>query len=353
MTRLDSMQHWHDFLQQQGFSILQQGGIHHSNASQGAEAYVTDLSNYGTLTLTGPDASKFLQGQLTCNLDQLKPEQGLAGAYCSPKGSVISNFDLLQVNDQVMLHMAADVVESVNTALAKYIVFSKAKLHNQNNDWVRLGMWGQKAHEALEQVCPVPSQDRQVAEFEHGFVFCSNAAQQRYVIYCQPDAAIDLWLQLADHARPTSTAQWEISQIKDGLIYVSEEVSQHYVPQMLNLQEMGSINFQKGCYTGQEVVARMQYLGKLKRHLYLGRITSTTPIQVGMQIDASKRGNIGRITSLAQADDSLYWFTAVINIKEAEDPEDTLSIGGVDVSQVEIDPLPYAIDEQVFERIRL
>ena len=283
----------------------------------------------------------------------LSANQGIAGAYCSPKGSVISNFDLLQVNDQVMLHMAADVVEAVNTALAKYIVFSKAKLHNQNSDWVRLGLWGNKAQEALEQICQVPNQERQVTEFDQGFVFCSNMAQRRYVIYCQPEAAIDLWLQLADHARPASTAQWEISQIKDGLIYVSEEVSQYYVPQMLNLQEMGSINFQKGCYTGQEVVARMQYLGKLKRHLYLGRITSDTPIQVGMQIDATGRGNIGRITSLAKAKNNLYWFTAVINIKEAEDPEDTLSIGGVDESKVEIDPLPYAIDEQVFERIKL
>ena len=347
------MQHWHDFLQQQGFSILEQGGIHHANASQGAEAYVTDLSNYGTLTLSGPDACKFLQGQLTCNMDELSPQQGLSGAYCSPKGSVISNFDLLQVNDQVMLHMAADVVEAVNTALTKYIVFSKAKLHNQNDEWVRLGLWGQKAQEALAQFCEAPSQARQVSKFDQGFVFCSNVAQQRYVIYCQPEAAIDLWLQLTDHARPASTAQWEISQIKDGLIYVGEEVSQHYVPQMLNLQEMGTINFQKGCYTGQEVVARMQYLGKLKRHLYLGRITSDTPIQVGMQIDASGRGNVGRIASLAKAEDNLYWFTAVINIKEAEDPEDTLSIGGVDESQVEIDPLPYVIDEQVFERIRL
>jgi hypothetical protein len=120
---------------------------------------------------------------------------------------------------------------------------------------------------------------------------------------------------------------------------------------MLNLQEMGAINFQKGCYTGQEIVARMQYLGKLKRHLYIGRITSPTALQIGMQIDASGRPNIGRITSLAQVAAEHYWFTAVINIKEAEN--ESLCVADIDNSMIELEPLPYDIDEQVFERIKL
>ncbi len=345
------MQQWQDFLQQQGFELLPQGGIKHANGSEGADAYITDLSNYGTLTLDGPDASKFLQGQLTCQMDKLQNGQALIGAYCSPKGSVIANFNLCMHADRVMLHMAADVVDTVQTALAKYIVFSKAKLHNENQAWVRLGVWGNKAKEIINHIAQVPSNEQEVSAFEQGFVLCTNAAAQRYLVYCQKDAAIDIWLGLADYARPASTAAWEIEQIKDGLLYVGQEISEHYVPQMLNLQETGAINFHKGCYTGQEVVARMQYLGKLKRHLYLGRIHSPTPLTVGMQIDGEKRGNIGRITSLAENGDHSYWFTGVINIREAEN--DNLCVAGIEGSSIEIDPLPYAIDPQVFERVTL
>ena len=345
------MQQWQDFLQQQGFELLPTGGIKHANGSNGAGAYITDLSNYGTLTLDGPDATKFLQGQVTCQVENLQNGEAILGAYCSPKGSVIANFNMCMHDDKVMLHMAADVVDTVQSALAKYIVFSKAKLHNHNHHWVRIGVWGAQAVEVLNQIAQAPVADNEIATFAHGFVLCTNAASQRYVIYCQPDAAIDMWLELADLARPASTADWEIEQIKDGLLYVGQEISEHYVPQMLNLQETGAINFQKGCYTGQEVVARMQYLGKLKRHLYLGRISSNTPLTVGMQIDSEKRGNIGRITSLADNGDNSYWFTGVINIREAEN--DTLCVGGIEGSSIEIDPLPYDIDPQVFERVTL
>lgn len=345
------MQQWHDFLQQQGFELLSLGGIKHANGSEGADAYITDLSNYGTLALDGPDATKFLQGQLTCQVETLQNGEALLGAYCSPKGSVISNFNICMHDDKVMMHMAADVVDTVQTALAKYIVFSKAKLHNENQTWVRLGVWGNKATEILNQFAKAPDSDQQIATFDQGFIICTNAAAQRYVVYCQPEAAIDIWLELADLARPASTAAWEIEQIKDGLLYVGLEISEHYVPQMLNLQETGAINFQKGCYTGQEVVARMQYLGKLKRHLYLGRINSSTPLTVGMQIDSENRGNIGRITSLADNGENSYWFTGVINIREAEN--DILCVGGIEGSSIEIDPLPYDIDPQVFERVTL
>jgi hypothetical protein len=346
------MHHWRDFLQQQGFTHLPQGGIYTTATGADTDTHLTDLSNYGSLTVSGPDARQFLQGQVTCDLNEVTAEQGLTGAYCTPKGSVIANFNLWQIDDGFMLHMAADVVSGVHAALGKYIVFSKAQLHSQNTEWVRLGIWGKQARMAVQQLCPIAPAERAVKSFSQGFVYCTSATQERYVIYCRPEAAQVTWEQLSNHAQPTSTAAWEINQIQDGLVYVNATISEQYVPQMLNLQELGSINFRKGCYTGQEIVARMQYLGKLKRHLYLGRISNTTDNpQVGMQIDASKRNNVGQITSLAKIQENHYWFTAVINIKEAE--SECLTVSGMDNSQIDLQPLPYSIDEQVFERIRL
>ncbi|MDP6969480.1 MAG: hypothetical protein QGG88_10290 [Gammaproteobacteria bacterium] len=346
------MHYWRDFLQQQGFTHLPQGGIEaaENNSDTDADTYLTDLSNYGHLTVSGPDAHKFLQGQLTCDLNKLTAEQWLAGAYCTPKGSVIANFDLLQVKQDFILHMAADVIPAVQANLSKYIVFSKAQLHSQDTDWICLGIWGAQAHTAVQQLVTMPATQGEVRQFDQGFVFCTSTIQQRYVVYCQLATAQSIWQQLGNHAQPTSTAAWEISQIKDGLIYVNDSISGEYVPQMLNLQELGSIDFHKGCYTGQEIVARMQYLGKLKRHLYIGRINTATTLQTGMPITAGARSNVGQITSLARAEDKDYWLTAVINIKAENEP---LTIGEADHSQIELQALPYSIDQQVFERIKL
>ncbi|HIG36860.1 MAG TPA: folate-binding protein YgfZ, partial [Oceanospirillaceae bacterium] len=96
-----------------------------------------------------------------------------------------------------------------------------------------------------------------------------------------------------------SAQNFEAVQINLGLAYVTPEISDSYVPQMLNLQATGAINFNKGCYTGQEIVARMQYLGKLKRHLFIGEVNSTTELAIGQQIDASKRKNVGKVVSYA------------------------------------------------------
>ncbi len=138
-------------------------------------------------------------------------------------------------------------------------------------------------------------------------------------------------------------------------MYASPAISDNYVPQMLNLQETNAIDFKKGCYTGQEIVARMQYLGRLKRHLMIGKINinlpQEQPLTVGTNIDASGRNNIGRIVSLAKIDEGEYWFSGVINTKEAQDNH--LHISGIKDSHISLMPLPYEIDPQVFERIKL
>ena len=141
------------------------------------------------------------------------------------------------------------------------------------------------------------------------------------------------------------------AQFNQGLMYVTPDISDSYVPQMLNLQATGAIDFKKGCYTGQEIVARMQYLGKLKRHLFIGQVNSNQALQVGQQIDASKRKNVGRITSTAANGAGTYTFTAVINRTEAQ--EEQLHLHEQDNTVIALSPLPYEIDPQVFERIKL
>lgn len=309
------------------------------------------LDHFGSLALSGQDARAFLQGQVTCDVDQVSSTQVQAGAYCTPKGNVIANFELLKQQDNLLMHMPMSMVTTVHKALAKYIVFSKAELVDVSSQWARFAVWGQAAAACVAQLAPAPSVRHQASAFAEGFIWASNTAADEFIVYCQQEDAAKITSLLQTQAQLTDQEQWQAVQISQGTAYVTPEISDSYVPQMLNLQATGAINFNKGCYTGQEIVARMQYLGKLKRHLFIGQVTSSQALEIGQQIDASKRKNVGRIVSCAHTGDSTYAFTAVINCTEAV--EGQLHLHEQEDASITIMPLPYEIDPQVFERIKL
>jgi len=310
------------------------------------------LDHFGSVSLTGQDAQKFLQGQITCDVNIVTPSLGQAGAYCTPKGNVIANFDLVAHADTLLLHMPLSMVETVQKALAKYIVFSKAQLKDASNDWCRFAVWGDDAIACIKDTFGSAPENRlDTVQNEHGLAWANNADSNEFIVYCHPTAKAHIIDKLEQQASLAEVSSWESRQINQGLIYVTPDISDSYVPQMLNLQATGAINFKKGCYTGQEIVARMQYLGKLKRHIFIGQVTTHHALEVGQQIDASKRKNVGRITSLAPSGEDSFSFTAVINRTEAM--EDQLHLHEQEGTDITLSPLPYEIDPQVFERIKL
>ena len=314
--------------------------------------YFSPLDHFGSVSLTGPDAPKFLQGQITCDVNKVTQSQGQAGAYCTPKGNVIANFDLVTHTDTLLLHMPLGMVEVVQKAMAKYIVFSKAELSDSSNDWCRFAVWGDEAKECIKDAFgAVPDRQLSCAQGAHSLVWGTQSAASEFIAYCRPEAKAQVIGLLEQRASLAGMDKWEALQINQGLMYVTADISDSYVPQMLNLQATGAIDFKKGCYTGQEIVARMQYLGKLKRHLFIGQVNTSEALHIGQQIDASKRKNVGRITSAAANGENTYTFTAVINRTEAM--EDELHLHELDNTAISLSPLPYEIDPQVFERIKL
>ncbi|HCH33870.1 MAG TPA: hypothetical protein DE045_13085 [Oceanospirillaceae bacterium] len=313
--------------------------------------YYCALDHFGSLSLTGQDATAFLQGQVTCDLALVSTSQGQAGAYCTPKGNVIANFDLVQHQQSLLLHMPVSMVETVQKAMAKYIVFSKAELTNASEQWCRFAIWGPEAALCIAQLTDSPTSQRSISTFDDGFVWAADSDGNTFIVYCLVDAAQRVTDTLAEAAKAGAVQDFEATQINLGIAYVTPEISDSYVPQMLNLQATGAIDFKKGCYTGQEIVARMQYLGKLKRHLFIGEVATGQALEVGQQIDASKRKNVGKVVSTASLGNNRYAFTAVIN--RAEATEDQLHLHEQEDAAITITPLPYDIDPQVFERIKL
>lgn len=215
-------------------------------------------NQYGLLAITGTDSAKFLQGQLTCNMQDITAQQSRIGAHCTHKGRMVASFRLLQKDAQSYLFfVSAQTLPALQKSLGKYIVFSKAKLRDASDDYVMLGISGPQAARLVTDVC--------------GMVICVDEKNPRYICVVPAENAEALCNTLATAATITGCQYWHWLDIRAGLGEVREKTVEEFIPQMLNLQMVDGISFTKGCYTGQEIVARMQYRGTLKKGMY--RIT--------------------------------------------------------------------------------
>lgn len=227
------------------------------------------LGHERIMAVSGPDSAKFLQGQLTCDVTRLPLPGSVLGARCNPKGRMQSSFRLLRHNESdYLLAMAEALIGPQITDLTKYAAFFKTKIIDATDSWVRLGLHGEKASSLLAELdLPVPGAPDTVEQLD--------AAR---VVRLPGNDSFELWLP-AEMALPaierllaTATAiplnDWQLLQIRAGIGQVFAETREAFIPQMLNLQVFDAVSFKKGCYTGQEIVARMKYLGKLKKRMF-------------------------------------------------------------------------------------
>ncbi|KMN10318.1 CAF17-like 4Fe-4S cluster assembly/insertion protein YgfZ [Pseudomonas helleri] len=228
-------------------------------------AFFCTLSHEGVLAVIGNDASKFLQGQLTCNLNYLSDTRSSLGARCTQKGRMQSSFRILLEPQGCFLAMARELVEPQLADLKKYAVFSKSKLTDDSDHWVRFGLsQGDAVLQGLG--IDLPADTDSVAR-ANGLI-AIRVSDGRAELWAPAEQAEHLHQQLKAQLPEADINQWTLGQIRAGIGQVMPQTRELFIPQMINLQAVGGVSFKKGCYTGQEIVARMQYLGKLKRRLY-------------------------------------------------------------------------------------
>ena len=225
-------------------------------------AFFCTLSHEGVLAVRGSDAGKFLQGQLTCNISYLNDHTASLGARCMVKGRMQSSFRILAEGDGYLLAMTRELLEPQLADLKKYAVFSKAKLTDDSAAWVRFGLHdGEAALQALG--LEVPTQTDAVSR--HNGLIAIAVSAARVELWVPAEQAEAVQAQLAAKLANADLNDWLLGQIRAGIGQVMPQTRELFIPQMINLQAVGGVSFKKGCYTGQEIVARMQYLGKLKR----------------------------------------------------------------------------------------
>jgi tRNA-modifying protein YgfZ len=301
-------------------------------------AALAPLEHEGLLAVSGPDAARFLQGQITCDVNALTVPSSQQGARCNPKGRMQSSFRLLRSADQhYLLAMSAALVERQRVELARYAVFFKAQLADQTLDWVRLGLWGERAPATLEQVgLDVPQAHDQVTAHAHGFtVRVSDLAFELWLVRetCEP-----LLTQLRTATAPASVEDWQLRAIRDGHGQITELTFESFIPQMLNLQQLGGISFRKGCYTGQEIVARMQYLGTLKRRMYRLRMAGTVAPAPGTAVvDAHSGRTVGEVVNAARSDEGVE----ILAVMQKDAAQSVLSLNDAEGPLLTPADLPY------------
>ncbi|KAB0485436.1 hypothetical protein SAMN04490202_1189 [Pseudomonas reinekei] len=302
-------------------------------------AFFCTLSHEGVLAVRGADAGKFLQGQLTCNLNYLSDTQSSLGARCTQKGRMQSSFRILLEGDGVLLAMASELLEPQLADLKKYAVFSKSKLTDESTAWTRFGIdHGDAALNSLG--LDLPADTDSVAR--HDGLIAIRVSPERAELWAAADQANSIKGKLSALLAEGDLNQWLLGQVRAGIGQVMPGTRELFIPQMLNLQAVGGVSFKKGCYTGQEIVARMQYLGKLKRRLYRVKLDASDLPEPGTQLfSPSHNSAIGEVVLAANAQNHIE-LLAVLQAEAAEGGD--IHVGAIDGPPLHLLDLPYQLD---------
>jgi len=308
--------------------------------------YAIQLSDFSAISLSGEDQSKYLQGQVTCDVNTLAEHPLLFGAHCDAKGKAFSCFRLFNRNGSHLLFQPKSTISASLTELKKFGVFAKVAIE-EISELAFYAIAGEQAHDLIQKkFSQVPDSLSPVVEVAGTSIIYLAGSIERYLIV---DEKINIEQIIASLNLPVYPSQvWNLLEINQGIPLLGEEAVSEYVPQMLNLQAINGISFTKGCYLGQETVARMQYLGKNKKALFSlsGQNIDLAAIDkpvIEKQLGENWR-KAGDITSIYQAEDNSLTIQAVL----AKDTDSSINLRIKDqpVSKLTVMDLPYTLIQE-------
>lgn len=297
---------------------------------------LSSLSHMGLIEVTGEQGRSFIHGQVTTDITSLAADQWKWGAHCDPKGKMLASFRTFAIADSLFMLMPTSTLELDLPQLKKYAVFSKAELSDVSSQYQIIGVAGSEAQAFMTQ---------QFGDVSAALTLVDGGAVlrdgERFIVIFANDKAAALIS--ASQQTLVDASAWQALEIKAGYPNIDASHSGQYVAQMCNLQAIDGISFNKGCYMGQETIARMKYRGGNKRALYILSGTTSTTINTETQLeialeDGFRRG--GNIIECVQQGENVL-LTAVL----PNDTENTakLRIADDESSQLSILELPYSL----------
>lgn len=269
---------WLQFLERQGARLDENGRVSAFEAQpQGdpLKGFFAPLTDTGLIAATGEEAATFLHNQLTNDVERLGALEARLAGYCSPKGRLLATLLMWKRDDAIVLQLPRQIQAAVQKRLQMFILRSKAKLADITGEVALLGLGGEAAAETLKKWFPdLPASPFAKADSAHGSLIRLPDAfgAPRFQWNAPVALAEQAWPELAARLSPAGTGLWRLAEIHAGIPQVTQATQEQFVPQMVNYELIGGVNFKKGCYPGQEIVARSQYLGKLKRRMLLATV---------------------------------------------------------------------------------
>ncbi len=304
-----------------------------------------DLSHLSLLKFSGSDAEQFLQGQLTNDVKLLTEEHSHLSGYCSAKGRLLAIFRAFYHNDAYYLQAPTEIIDALQKRLQMFIMISEVKLEAVSEQLPSFGLMGDTATAHLQgHFAKLPTAENSLIHEGDTTIIRHPGTQPRYQIIAPLEQQKALWSHLENGADIVNSTAWSLADIKAGIPNIYQVTQEKFIPQMVNLHLIDGLSFTKGCYVGQEVVARMQYLGSQKRNMYLATLTAEEQPNVGDSLfspsNQSTQG-AGSIVDIAGADQH-YQLLIVIQNELADKNDVQLSKNG---PKLEIKQLPYALTE--------
>ena len=338
---------WQHFLASQGAhiaagSVTSFGEAAAESAAARDGTVLCDLSHLGLILASGADAPAFLQGQFTNDVAALPDDGVQRNGWCSPKGRLLATFLLWKARQGYLLQMPQALVAPVLKRLSMFVLRSKVTLADASGDWVRMGLAGARAEALAGEICgaalPAP-----MASWHGDGMRVIRLDAARFEVVAAPAAAQALWKTLAPHSTRAGAAVWDWLDIRAGIPTVLPATQDAFVPQMANFELIGGVSFKKGCYPGQEIVARTQYRGILKRRM--GQAHGDAAAQPGDKVYSAAFGDqaVGEIANAAAAPEGGFDMLVVAQIESMTGG--ALRLGAPDGPPLAVTALPFPLPQ--------
>jgi tRNA-modifying protein YgfZ len=329
---------WPNILSQRGALIDAAGNLYFEPSSAPVAASLVPLLQEASILVHGEDAESFLQGQLSNDIGQVSATQGQLAAYCTPKGRVLATFSIWPHDTGYVLRLPSELAEPMRKRLQIYVLRARVRLEDISDEVALLGLTGpQSVPRFRAEFDAVPTAPFDVVRVEG--LTAMALPGERIELAISRGSAASIWDRLiAAGCTPGGQAQWDASAIASGTATVLAATSDQFVPQMLNLELIGGVAFDKGCYPGQEIVARSQYRGEVKRRLR--RFASLQPAQPGASLCTEDGSPAGTVVNISTVPGGSYELLAVTSTHTSQVQ---LRLADLRDSTLRPLPLPYEL----------
>ncbi len=346
---------WQTFITGQGATLQAESTQHFGDpaAELAATAQATvlcDLGQFATLRASGEEAQQFLQNLLSNDIREVGAARAQYSSFNTAKGRMLATFLIWREGEDYLLQLPVALAEALKRKLSMYVLRAKVKITDASNDLISLGLSGSQAQEILLKHCSeLPEQPLGVTQTSDQTASVIRLDDTRFQLNTTPQHALTLWQTLASHAKPAGSPCWDWLNVRAGIPLILPQTQEQFVPQMANLDLIGGINFKKGCYPGQEIVARMHYLGKLKRRMYLAHVACETAPQAGDELFSTDMPELGpgqpqpcgMIANAAASPSGGYDVLAII--QSTSHDTQTVHLGSLQGAQLAFQALPYPL----------